>query len=50
MKKFSIPEIKMNAAMTRLYIPIIKADDEISSKFLVYVFDGENFVFDKNAR
>lgn len=33
----------------KLYIPIVRENDSKTDNYLVYVFDGNNYVFDKNA-
>ena len=46
------PEMHLNADHTRLYIPIVSGPfhDQLTAKYLVYVFNGNNFVFDRNAK
>ena len=42
-------EIHLSDDKKTLYIPIVK-DYYVTDKFLVYKFDGNNYVFDKNAK
>jgi hypothetical protein len=41
--------IRLSTDNQRLYVPIVN-DLKVTSKYLVYVFDGNYFVFDKNAK
>ena len=43
------PEVHFSDDNRKLYIPLIK-DNIATGKFLVYVFDGNNFVYDRNAK
>lgn len=48
-----INDIHLSNDNKKLYIPVVISKDEgdaITSKSLVYVFDGEKYVFDKNAQ
>lgn len=49
-KNVGYPEFKLSSDKQTLYVPIIKKNDEITSKFLVYKFNGYKFVYDKNAK
>lgn len=42
--------IHLTADKKKLYIPVIENDLKYTGKFLVYIFDGYHFVFDKNAK
>ena len=44
------PWIKISDDKQKIYIPVVTEEGEVTSKFLVYVFDGNNYVFDKNAK
>ena len=44
------PEIHFSNDLHTLYVPIVKKDGSFTKDFLIYVFDGNNYVFDKNAR
>ncbi len=48
-RNIDLPSIHLNNDGERLYIPII-TDEAMTSKYLVYIFDGNNYVFDKNAK
>jgi len=41
--------IHLSESRDKVYIPVIN-DLNYTGRFLVYVFDGNNYVFDKNAR
>ncbi len=52
LKDKDIPTIHLNKDKQKLYIPIVggPTGEDVTEKFLVYVFDGNNYVFDKNAK
>ncbi len=43
------PEIRFSDGNTKIYIPLIN-DNRFDGKYLVYKFDGNNYVFDKNFK
>ena len=43
-------EFKMSKDNKTLYVPLIKDNGRITNKFLVYKFNGHQFVYDKNAK
>jgi hypothetical protein len=44
-----IPEIHLSDDKKKLYIPVVQGD-KVTKHYIVYVFDGTDFVFDKNAK
>ncbi len=42
--------IRISDDKQTLFIPIVNDKDEVTDKFLIYKFDGNQFVYDKNAR
>jgi hypothetical protein len=44
-----LPTIHLSKDFKNLYIPIVNGEI-LTDKYLVYVFDGNNYVFDKNAK
>ena len=44
------PSIKVSDDKQKIYIPVVTDEGRVTSKHLVYVFDGNNYVFDKNAK
>lgn len=46
----SSPDIKVSADNTQIKIPLIKKNSKITSNYLVYKFNGYQFVFDKDAK
>jgi len=44
------PIIHLSKDKKKLYIPLINGHEKMTNNYLVYVFDGNNFVFDKNAK
>jgi hypothetical protein len=42
------PTIHLNEEKTKVYIPII-SEEKFTGRWLIYVFNGEQFVYDKNA-
>lgn len=49
-KKIRQASIKVSSDKRTIYVPLINKNDEITVKFLIYKFDGNYFVFDKNAK
>lgn len=49
-REVDFPHLKFSMDKQKLYVPLIKENDEITSKYLVYKFDGNYYVFDKNAK
>jgi hypothetical protein len=45
-----MPEIRISKDKRTIYIPVINKDDKVTTKDLVYKFDGNRFVYDKNAK
>lgn len=43
------PEIRFSNNNSKMCVSLV-TDDKATNKFLVYVFDGKNYVFDKNAK
>ena len=52
LKNKDIPTIHLSKDNRKLYIPIVSGPtkEDVTDKYLVYVFDGNNYVFDKNAK
>jgi len=50
--KSDIPTIHFSKDKQKLYIPIVSGpyNEDVTNKNLVYVFDGNNYVFDKNTK
>lgn len=46
----SDPNIKLSDDKSKLYIPVVDKDETTTGKYLIYKFDGYNFVYDKNAK
>ena len=44
-----VSEIHFSNDSRKLYVPIVKGET-LTDNFLVYIFDGDNYVFDKNAK
>ena len=46
------PTMHLSKDNKKLFIPIVSGPngEDITNKYLVYVFDGNNYVFDKNAK
>jgi len=44
------PGIHFSPDMQKLYIPVVKENGAFTKTFLVYAFDGNNYVFDKNLK
>lgn len=42
--------IRLSDDKQTLFIPVVNDKDEVTDKSLIYKFDGNQFVFDKNAR
>lgn len=42
------PTIHLNEEKTKVYIPVI-SEEKFTGKWLIYVFNGEQFVYDKNV-
>jgi hypothetical protein len=49
-KKAEMPDIRLSKDKQTVYIPVITRNDEITKRDLVYKFDGNRFVYDKNAK
>lgn len=46
----SPPKINVSSDKQKISIPVITEHGAISKKSIVYIFDGNNYVFDKNAK
>lgn len=46
----NMPVIEISKDKQTIYIPVIDKDEKITTKRLVYKFDGNRFVYDKSAR
>ena len=49
-KKAEMPDIRLSKDKQTIYIPVITRHDEITKRDLIYKFDGNRFVYDKNAK
>ncbi len=45
-----MPVIEISKDKQTIYIPVINKDEKVTTKDLVYKFDGNRFVYDKSAR
>jgi len=45
-----MPEIHLSLDRQRLYVPTVADDDEMTGRYYVYEFDGEQFIYHRNDK